>query len=132
MNEKKSKQVFITKGNLLKVILVLALPVIFNNFVLELYQTIDSFFAKSLGDTGLAVISFTSPIIGLLLSVSSAISIATTSLTARYLGKNNYKNVRRTVAQILGITMICSILLTLTGLLFSYQIIKGLKASLEY
>ena len=132
MNEKKSKQVFITKGNLLKVILVLALPVIFNNFVLELYQTIDSFFAKSLGDTGLAVISFTSPIIGLLLSVSSAISIATTSLTARYLGKNNYKNARRTVAQILGITMICSILLTLTGLLFSYQIIKGLKASPEY
>lgn len=128
----KKDNKFIINGNLWKVILILSLPVIFNNIVLELYQIIDTFFGESLGSNGLAAVSFVGPIVGVVNAFSMAIGIAATSLVARQIGKKNIDEARKSIGQIIIFTIITSFFISLLGVIFSYQIIKGLNAAGEY
>src|SRR5690554_2602070 len=122
----------ILSGNLWKIILILSLPVIFNNIVLELYQIIDTFFAESLGNNGLASVSFVTPIIGVINAFAMAIGIGVTSLVARQIGKKDYQTMRKTIGNIILFTIILSTLISVITTIFSYQILKGLSASDEY
>lgn len=128
----KKDNKLITTGNLWKVILILSLPVIFNNIVLELYQIIDTFFGQSLGDNGLAAVSFVGPIIGVVNAFAMAIGIAGTSLVARQIGRKDINNAKRNIGQIITFTIILSLIISVLGTIFSYQIIKGLNAAPEY
>lgn len=129
---KESKREFILNGNLFKVLLLLSLPVVLNNVILSLYQIIDSFFSEAMGPNGLSAVSFTTPIIGMLNAVSSALSVATTALVARMIGKNLIANARKTVAQVAAIACALSFLISGLGYLFSYQIMQMLQASTDY
>ncbi|WP_025724506.1 MATE family efflux transporter [Acholeplasma granularum] len=132
MKPKSNKRELILYGNIYKVILILALPVILNNVILGLYQIIDSFFSESLGDGGLSAVSFTAPIIGILNAVGAALAVATTSLVARYIGKSEILNARKTMAQVLLITSTVSVVISFLGIIFSYQIVHTLNASDQY
>src|SRR5690554_4932890 len=129
---KQSKRELILNGNLLKVLLILSIPVVLNNVILSLYQIIDSFFSEAMGAGGLSAVSFTTPIIGMINAVSSALAIATTALVARLIGKNLISHARKTVAQVIFISCALSFLIGGLGYLFSYQIMKGLQAAPDY
>lgn len=132
MKQTSNKREQILYGNIFKVILILSIPVILNNVVLGLYQIIDSFFSEALGDGGLSAVSFTAPVIGVLNAIGAALAVATTALVARYIGKSEISNAKKIMGQVLLLTSIVSIIISLVGTLFSFQIIKMLNASDAY
>lgn len=133
MSQKKVlKRELIVNGNLFKVILVLSLPLVLKNVIQAFYQIIDTFFSDNIGENGLSAISFITPIMGFVLAIGAAISVAVTAMVARYLGKQSIKEARSTVINALLISGIVAITITALGFIFSYQIIRLLQAADSY
>lgn len=118
----------ILEGNLFKLILSLALPIMLTNFIQTLYDLTDSYFVGKLGGIQVAAIAFVWPVTYLILSLGTGIGIATTSLVSISIGEKNYSKASKYSAQSLSFSLILSIVITFIGYYYSPYILSFMKA----
>lgn len=98
---KSQKTEAILKGNMYRVIVLLALPIMVNNLIQTLYNLIDSVWVSRLGAVPLAAVSFVWPINFLFVSIGTGLGIATTSILSQEIGKSRVEEGNRYAAQLL-------------------------------
>ena len=95
------KRDFILTGNMKRVIITLALPVMLNNFIQTIYNLTDPFFVSKLGTTQIAAIQFVWPVIFFMMAIGAGIALAATSLISQYIGAVEKEMAKRVSGQIL-------------------------------
>lgn len=100
-----------TEGKILNSLISLALPIIFANILQTTYQLIDTFWLGRLGANAVAAVSLSFPVLFLVLSIGSGLTLAGTVMVAQYKGAENQKMVDFSSSQSVFLIFLISILL---------------------
>ncbi len=119
----KDKRSLILKGNLYKVIGVLALPIMVNNLIQTLYNLVDGVWVSKIGSVEFAATAFVWPVNFLFVSIGMGLSIAGTSIISQFVGAGNYKDAKEYSSQLIAISFVASIIFALIGYIASPYII---------
>ncbi|MCF7894942.1 MAG: MATE family efflux transporter [Candidatus Omnitrophica bacterium] len=121
----------ITEGNIKASLWKLSLPLVFGAFLHNLFNLVDLFFIGKLGPIALAALSIAGVIVSILIMVALGISTGTTALIAHYTGRRDYQKADNVLIQAIILSIICSILMLVTGLLWMEPILKIIGATPE-
>lgn len=82
-----------TEGRIFNSLFSLAVPIIFANILQTAYQLIDTFWLGRLGANAVAAVSISFPLLFLVLSLGSGLTLAGTVLVSQYFGAGDQKQV---------------------------------------
>lgn len=120
----KIRKKLILNGNIYKVLITLALPIMLNNLIQTFYNLADGFWVSMIGSVEFAATSFIWPIEFLFISIGSGISIAGTSLLSHLIGANKSNEGSKYSTQLFGISISASIIISLIGIILTPTFIK--------
>lgn len=133
----KNRKEMILKAPILKVVLMMALPVMMSNLMQTLYNLADTFWVgqfemlnSAQGELLSAMVLIT-PATWVLLTFSTGISTAIISLISQYIGVNKEKSAKRVAAQAITFSLITSVIIGTLGVMFTPQIVHLLGAEGE-
>ena len=126
---KRDKRDLIVNGNVLKALLLISLPLMFNNFFIASYNIIDTIFVSNIGKTELAVIAFISPLNNMMVAISAGIAIAGTGMIGREIGSENYKKANIISSHLFIISMVLGALIAIVLFTSSTAILKTFSAT---
>lgn len=106
---KSEKRDLILNGNLLNVILTLAVPIVINSFMQTMYNLTDSFWLGKLGTDYQAAITLVTPVQNVILNFGMGITTAGSILIAQYLGAKEDEQANIMARHIFLCSMIFSI-----------------------
>lgn len=118
----------ILHGNIYKAISVIAIPIILNNFIQQLYTLADAFWLGKLGTAEFAATSFTWPVIFLFNSIGMGLSIAAISLISQLIGRDEIKLAQKYSDTIINISLLFSIVFMVVGY-FTADFIVGMMGA---
>lgn len=125
------KRELILHGNINRVIMVLALPVMANNLIQTVYNLTDTYFVSKLGTTEIAAMQFVWPMIFFMISLGTGLSMAATTLISQYIGSDQKKKASKVAAQVISFSFVFSIVLGILGYIFAPMILRGIGISGE-
>jgi putative MATE family efflux protein len=125
----EEKRDFILQGNLYKVIIALAMPIMMNNFIQTLFNLADAYYVGQLGYVEFAATAFVWPVNFLFVSLGIGISIAGTSILSQYIGASKYDEANKVSSQLIVISFIVSIIFAVVGYFASPLIVRLMGAS---
>lgn len=118
-----------TQGNLRKQILNMAIPVSVGMFFNTMFNVVDTFYAGQLSTEALAGMSLSFSVFFMLLAVTMGISTGLSALLSIAVGKRNEAEIRHLTANGVFLTVVVSIVVTLTGYVFSPVLLELLGAT---
>lgn len=104
-----------TEGRILNSLVSLAVPIIFANILQTAYQLIDTFWLGRLGADAVAAVSLSFPLLFLILSLGSGMTLAGTVLVAQSFGAGNRRMVDYNSSQTMSLIFFISIGLAFAG-----------------
>ena len=107
----------LTSGPVRRHLIVMSLPMMVGLFFTMGFNLVDTYFVAQLGTAQLAAMSFTFPVVMLILSASIGLGAGTSSVLSRAIGKGDQEEVRSLTLNALAISAVFSIFLTVLGLL---------------
>ncbi|GAA0178892.1 MATE family efflux transporter [Clostridium sediminicola] len=119
----------IINGGLWKTIILLSIPLFINNFINAAYNFIDTLFVANIGGGEVAAITFVGPLNTLVIAIGDGLAIGGTFLIARKVGNVKYKEAKEISLQLIGISIILGIIVSIMGFLFSENILRLLKCT---
>ncbi|MCI5997302.1 MAG: MATE family efflux transporter [Peptoniphilaceae bacterium] len=125
---RKNRSEMILHGNIYKIIAIISVPIILNNFIQQLYSLADAFWLGKLGTAEFASTSFTWPVVFLFNSIGIGLSIAAISLISQLLGKKCISKAQKYADTLIYISLIFSIIFTFLGF-FSAEFIVNLMGA---
>lgn len=97
----------LTKGNLLKNMALLLIPLFLTNLLNSIYSLVDGIWVGNLiGETGVSVITNCYPLIRIITSISSGLAVGTSVLVSQYYGAKDSKKLKSIVGVSYLITLI--------------------------
>lgn len=124
MNKNNSKD--LTIGSPAKLIFYFALPIFLGSLFQQFYNLVDTtIVGHTLGSDALAAIGATAPIYGLIVGMAVGINNGFSIIVARYFGAKDITKMKNSIAMILILNFIISILFTFAGVI-------TIKSLLEY
>lgn len=125
----KSKRKDLTKGNLKKQILFMTLPMILGMLGMVIFNFVDALYIGRLGETELAAIAFTFPVVLIVQSIAQGLSMGTGSVVSRYVGGKNESWVKKTSTYSLILSFIIVAVFSVLGNLTIEPLFKALGAT---
>jgi len=113
-NDDKRRYMILKDPNIAKGLLILALPVMLNNFIRTFHDLIDMFFVgriASYGKESIAAIQITFPITFMYIALAMGLGIAGTALISQLYGNNQIKEAKNYAAQLVFISLVLGIFL---------------------
>lgn len=118
----------LTQGNEGKLIFFFALPMLIGNVLQQLYNTVDGIIVgRILGETALAAVGVSFPIMFLLIALMLGVGMGSTILIAQFYGAKDYENTRKTIDTVMITNYILSIAVTILGLIITRPLLNWLK-----
>jgi putative MATE family efflux protein len=115
-----------------KALILLSIPMLIEMVFESLFALADAFFvSKYIGINGIATVGLTESVLTIIYSLAWGISIASTAIISRKIGENNAKDASKALMQIINISVVIGIILSVTGYLFSEKIMLLMGASDE-
>ncbi|MGE5356326.1 MAG: MATE family efflux transporter [Deltaproteobacteria bacterium] len=115
----------LTEGKVSKQILEFAVPMLLGNIFQQLYNIVDSIVVgKFLGNTALAAVGASFPIIFLLISLGFGVTMGGTISISHFFGAGQKENVRKTVDTMNIFILFVSIAFAIIGIVFSDGIFR--------
>ncbi|MBU3956223.1 MATE family efflux transporter [bacterium] len=121
----------LTEGSILRAIFTLSWPVVAANILQTVYNLTDAFWVGRLGEAAVAAVSFSFPILFLLISIGAGLSIAGTILVAQYKGKGDTEKVGYISAQTILMISAAAIVISIAGYIFTPKLIALTGAAPE-
>lgn len=113
-----------TEGAIGKHIIAFAVPLFWGNLFQQLYNTADSLIVGNfLGSNALAAVSSSGNLIFLLVGLFQGISIGGGVIISKYFGAKDYANLKKTIHTMIGFGFVCTVILTITGLIAAPKIL---------
>lgn len=114
----------LTKGNILKELLLFALPILAGQIFQNLYNSVDSIVVgQAVGMTALAAVSASSDISMLLIGFFTGLSTGAGVLFSRYFGARDQKNLHDAIHTALAFSLIAGTAIALLGIVFTPQLL---------
>jgi len=110
---KQLKERNLTQGSILTTLINLSVPIILANVLQSMYQLIDTFWLGRLGVNAVAAVSLSFPLLFLILSLGSGLTLAGSVIVAQAKGARNQKNVNYSSSQTVFVIFFVSILLSI-------------------
>ncbi|MFD0975838.1 MATE family efflux transporter [Salinimicrobium gaetbulicola] len=126
--EKKNKY---TEGKIFNSLFSLAVPIILANILQTAYQLIDTFWLGRLGADAVAAVSLSFPVLFLVLSLGSGLTLAGTVLVSQYKGANDQRMVDFNSSQTMSLIFFISILLSAVSYYSAEPLMKLIGAGPE-
>ena len=125
---KKSEQRrnFMLEGKLLKVILIVALPMVITMLIDSLYNMADAFFVSRISDAAVAAVGVNDSLMMLIRAVSMGFGIGSSSFISRALGAKKDKEAAQTAVTTLFTAMGVLLTLACLGLIFLQNLVSFL------
>ena len=120
-----------TEGKIFNSLVSLAVPIIFANILQTAYQLIDTFWLGRLGADAVAAVSLSFPVLFLILSLGSGMTLAGTVLVSQSYGAGNRKMVDFNSSQTMALIFFISIGLAFVGYYSSAPLMTFIGAGPE-
>ena len=111
-----------------KAIRTLSFPLIINNLLLLLNTIIDGIWITGLNVESLIAIGFVTPLTMIIIGIGNGMGSGANSLIGRCIGANNHENASNASLHSIALSLIVSVIITLTFLIFLKQILLSLGA----
>ena len=121
----------LTVGSVPKHIRRLAVPMVIGVFAMISVNLIDTYFVGLLGTSELAAMSFTFPIIGLIINLCMGLGIGVTATVSRLTGAEKLSEAQQVSAQALILALLLAISLAILGFIFQGPIFRLMGAKPE-
>lgn len=119
-----------SEGKVGKVLLKFAIPAIVSLLVAELYNMVDTFFVgRHVGPEAIGALTIAFPIQRLMVSIGMLIAVGTSTAVARYLGEENYDDLKKTIVSAISISIVAMVILPLLIFVFINPILVKMGAS---
>lgn len=125
----KDKTELILRGNLYRVLITLSIPIILNSLIQTLYNLVDGLWVSRLSSVHFAATALVWPVNFLFISIGVGLSIAGTSLLSQLTGADDLEGAKDYAAQLVVLSLICSILFTFLGYLTAPLIVRLMGGS---
>lgn len=120
----------LTKGNILRKLLKLALPIMLSNLILTSYILVDTFWLGKLGENAQDAVATTGiafRLINFLRSFGMGLMVAGTALVARYRGAGKPDRIRLAIGQFALVLLIYAIVFIVLSIIFLDPILRALN-----
>lgn len=124
-----TRDVNLTDGDLLKPLLVLSLPIVASQLMQVAYNLADTFWVGQLGQAPVSALSYSWPIVFLVISLAGGFSVAGTTLVAQNKGAGNHDRVNHVAGQTIAFVVLCSAALSVVGYLLTPTLIGLIGAT---
>lgn len=122
----------ITEGNILKTLLLFAIPFLIANILQSLYGAVDLFvIGKYCNAESVAAVSTGTQVTQIITSLVTGLTLGSTILIGQYMGAKKYEKVKQSIGTTLTIFAIVAILLTILMLTFEKQLLILLRTPEE-
>lgn len=118
------KRDFILNGNMNKVIISLALPLMLNNLIQTVYNLTDTYWVSRIGDVEVAATTLVWPVLFFFMSIGIGLSIGGAAMIAQYIGSGRREEAREVGGQIIGFSAYLSILFGVIGFILSPTVVR--------
>lgn len=112
-----------TQGELRRVLLLLAIPMVLEMFMESLFAVIDIGFVAHLGADAAATVALTESLMTLIYTVAVGLSIGATATVARRIGEKNPEAAAQAAAQAILIGLAVAVVLGIAGAIFAPQLL---------
>jgi len=117
---KKTKTLDMTEGNIAKLLIQFAIPLLLGNIFQYLYNTVDSLVVGNfVGKEALAAVGSTTYIINTLVMFFGGISVGASVIISRYFGAHDDETLHNAIETTIALTFVGSILCTVAGIALS-------------
>ena len=127
--DKRTKTEFILTENIYEILITLSIPIIINSLIQTLYNLVDGIWVSKISSVHFAATAFVWPVNFLFISIGIGLSIAGTSLLSQLIGAGDLKGAKEYSAQLIAITLLSSIGLTVLGYIISPTVIRLMGAT---
>ena len=128
---KKQNQELILKGNLVKAILSLAIPVVINSFLQTMYNLTDTYWLGKIGTSQLAAINLVTPVQNVIINFGTGITVAGAVLIAQYVGAGQKDEGKSIANQLFACSTLFSVVCSTVCFIAAPGIINWLGADPE-
>ena len=123
--EKKSYQIDMVNGPILKKMLLFAVPLMFSSILQLLFNAADIVVVgRFAGDNSLAAVGSTGSLINLMTNVFLGLSVGGNVLAARDYGAGDEKELSKTVHTAMFLSLLSGVALTIIGVIFAPQLLE--------
>lgn len=120
-----------TTGSIRKAVFLLAIPMILELSLESVFALVDMFFVGKLGENAIATVGLTESVITIVYSIAIGLSTAATAVVARRIGEKNSEAAAHAGAQAIIVALVVTIILSVTGMVFSKDILYLMGATDE-
>ena len=120
-----------TEGKIFSSLFNLAVPIILANILQTAYQLIDTFWLGRLGANAVAAVSISFPLLFLVLSLGSGLTLAGTVLVSQYFGAEDQKKVDFNSSQTISLIFFISLLLSILSYFSAAPLMRLIGAGPE-
>lgn len=121
----------LVEGDIGKILFKMTLPMLMGILGMILFNLVDTYFIGILGVDELAAISFTFPVIMIVMSISMGLGVGTSSVISREIGTGNMDQVKRYTTDALILSIVIVILFVILGLFTINPLFQLLGAEKE-
>lgn len=122
------KRELILNGNMRKVLIVLAMPIMLGNLIQTIYGITDTYFVSQLGDLEVAAIGFVWNIIFLIISLGLGLSVAGRSMIAQYIGADDEESANKAAGQLFAFSGVAGVGISIIFYIIAPYILKLMGA----
>lgn len=123
----------LTKGNPAKILWSFSLPLLLSVAFQQLYSITDSVIVgRYVGENALAAVGTSYPITTLFIAVANGFGSGSGVVISRYFGSEKYAKVKTASYTSIVFSFLCSLVLTIVGLVFSSSMLVLLKTETAY
>lgn len=127
----KRRYLILKDNNIYKGLIILALPVMLNNFIRTIHDVVDMYFVSKIADhsaDAVSAIAITFPVVFVFLSLGMGLGVAGTALISQLVGSNQREEARKYATNLLLIAVILGVILNIIGFFGAPVIMGGLNA----
>ena len=125
---KNKTTVLMTEGNIWKLLIIFALPLILGNLLQQMYNTADSIIVGNfVGSNGLAAVGSGSSLIQLIIAFSQGAAVGAGVIVSQSIGAKKSDTVKKSVHTAICISVIMGIILSVIGVIFSRILLVIMK-----
>lgn len=136
----KARQADLTKGSIVKPLVLFALPLLGSSLIQQMYNTVDIIFiGQLLGKEAAAAVGASSLLVACMVAFFTGLSIGSNVLAARFFGSKQYGEIKAVVSMVFVVSVVGGLALTLLGYALAPLFLRWLNVpeaiyglSLEY
>ncbi len=117
----------LTKGSIVKAIILFSIPLLIGNLFQQLYNAVDSYVVGNyVGKNALAAVGASTPIINMLIGFFMGISTGAGVVIAQFFGAGDLTKMKKAIHNSIALTLVMGVVLTVVGLVFNDPILKAI------